>query len=80
MGNQKTNKLLLQLGLRVCNASPNSLASDAAKEVHRNTERMPGPKILDFLVEYFIAEVNWFVPAPSSGRGACGKSLTWSGV
>ena len=37
------------------------LTPEAADEVHRNIERMPDRQILDFLVQYFVAEINWFV-------------------
>lgn len=34
---------------------------DTAKKVRQIATRMPDRPILDFLVQYFIAEVNWFV-------------------
>ncbi|KAK3291707.1 uncharacterized protein B0H64DRAFT_239296 [Chaetomium fimeti] len=36
-----------------------TLSPEAADEVHRNMERMPDHQIVDFLVQYFVAEVNW---------------------
>ncbi|KAI0382392.1 hypothetical protein F5Y04DRAFT_45580 [Hypomontagnella monticulosa] len=35
------------------------LPPDAADEVQRNIERMPDRQILDFLIRYFVSEVNW---------------------
>lgn len=35
------------------------LGPEAIDEVHRYLERMPDRQILDFLVQHFIAEVNW---------------------
>ncbi|KAF2799144.1 hypothetical protein K505DRAFT_346071 [Melanomma pulvis-pyrius CBS 109.77] len=35
------------------------LLVDASDEVQRNIERFPDRPILDFLVQYFVAEVNW---------------------
>lgn len=34
---------------------------DTAKKVRQIASRMPDRPILDFLVQYFIAEVDWFV-------------------
>ncbi|KAI1773030.1 hypothetical protein F4818DRAFT_424658 [Hypoxylon cercidicola] len=44
-----------------------ALLPEAVDEVQRNVERMPDRQILDFVVQYFAAEVNWidqFVHAP----------------
>ncbi|KXX82891.1 hypothetical protein MMYC01_200637 [Madurella mycetomatis] len=40
------------------NSSP-TLIPEAAEEVHRILKQMPDRKILDFLVQYFVTEVNW---------------------
>lgn len=55
----------LQLGLASNDSSSPVLTSEAADEVHRNIKRMPDRQILDFLVQYFAAEVSWFVPCPN---------------
>lgn len=41
-----------------------ALTPEAVDEVHRNIERIPDRQILDFLVQFFVAEVNWFVLHP----------------
>ena len=37
------------------------MPQDVADAVQRDIERMPDRQILDFLVQYFVAEVNWSV-------------------
>ena len=49
-----------QLGLGADDNSP-ALPPEAADEVNRNIEQMPDRQILDFLIRYFVAEVNWYV-------------------
>lgn len=41
--------------------NPPTLSPEVADEIYRNMERMPDRQVVDFLVQYFIAEVNWFV-------------------
>ena len=50
-----------QLGIAHDDRSSPALTPEAADEVHRTIERIPDRQILDFLVQYFAAEVNWFV-------------------
>ncbi len=38
-----------------------SLTPEAADEVHRRIECMPDRRILDFLVQFFVEEINWCV-------------------
>ncbi|KAL8778731.1 MAG: hypothetical protein Q9213_007270 [Squamulea squamosa] len=38
-----------------------ALTPEAVDEVHHNIERFPERQILDFLVQFFVAEVNWLV-------------------
>ncbi|KAL9633315.1 MAG: hypothetical protein Q9204_003447 [Flavoplaca sp. TL-2023a] len=40
-------------------SSSSALTAEAVDEVHRNIEEIPDRQILDFLVQFFIAEVNW---------------------
>ncbi|GAB1311031.1 Transcription factor domain-containing protein [Madurella fahalii] len=64
---RNTLALIQRLGLagttttatRSNSASCPTLIPEAAEEVHRILKRMPDPKILDFLVQYFVTEVNW---------------------
>ena len=42
-------------------SSSPALPPEAVDEVHRNIERIPDRQILDFLVQFFVGEVNWFV-------------------
>ncbi|KAG9234590.1 hypothetical protein BJ875DRAFT_423692 [Amylocarpus encephaloides] len=46
------------LGLGASDSSP-TVPVEAADEVHRHMEQMPDRPILDFLIRYFVAEVNW---------------------
>lgn len=36
---------------------------EVAAEVRQALEKMPGREILDFLVRYFMVNVNWYVSA-----------------
>ncbi|KAF1960022.1 hypothetical protein CC80DRAFT_523240 [Byssothecium circinans] len=57
-----TLALIRKLGLADVNSphgSSPSLNPKAADDVHRILERVPDQQILDFLVQYFVAEVNW---------------------
>ena len=40
-----------------------TLSREAVDEVQRSIERVPDRQILNYLVQYFAAEVNWFVPS-----------------
>lgn len=54
----------LQLGLARHDSSHGgspSLTPEAADEVQRNIECMPDRRILDFLVQFFVEEINWCV-------------------
>ncbi|KAI9690331.1 MAG: hypothetical protein M1822_009292 [Bathelium mastoideum] len=52
----------INLGL-ACHDSPRgsspALTPEAVEEAHSNIDRIPERQILDFLVQYFVAEVNW---------------------
>ncbi|KAL7623511.1 hypothetical protein AAE478_007194 [Parahypoxylon ruwenzoriense] len=37
------------------------LPPDVATAAQRSIERMPDRRIIDFLVQYYVAEVNWLV-------------------
>ncbi|OTA64770.1 hypothetical protein K449DRAFT_327714 [Hypoxylon sp. EC38] len=39
--------------------SSTALFPESVEEVQRNIERIPDRQILDFLVNYFVAEINW---------------------
>ena len=38
-----------------------AITPEAVDEIHRHIERMPNRQIMDFLMQFFVAEVNWFV-------------------
>ncbi|KAM4065242.1 fungal specific transcription factor [Hirsutella rhossiliensis] len=60
--NTNTLALIQKLGLARHDShfdSSLALGPEAADEVHRNMEHMPDRRILDFLVQYFINEINW---------------------
>jgi len=38
-----------------------SITAETEAEVQKTLEKMPSRPILDFMVRYFVAEVNWFV-------------------
>lgn len=53
-----------QLGLREEECKNNkgpTVPHDTAIEVQRTLDKMPDRAILDFLVRYFVAEVDWSV-------------------
>lgn len=44
------------------------LAAEAAEDVHRVMRDIPDRQIIDFLVQFFVREISWYVPRlhPSS--------------
>lgn len=46
-----------------------ALTSDAIEEGHRIVEHLPDRPIMDYLVDFFVAEIAWFVsPGASTYR------------
>ena len=42
-------------------AKDRPIPADTSEEIQKNIGRMPDRQIFDFLVQYYVTEVHWFV-------------------